>query len=237
MPSRKKTEKPKAEPEFQCGFCKKGFAREQTLMTHMCVKKLRDMDRDEKYSRLALQIYCKFYEANWRNHKPRTWSDFIDSQYYNDFIKVGRYLQEINAVNLGQFIDFLVRSGQPVTKWTSPVIYETFIRELTKNESPDAAVERNILLMQQWASDTGHHWTDFFREISPAQATHWIKIGRISPWVLYLCGSAAQLFARLSPEQINIVSKYLDPEFWEARMRKHAEEVEFLRTVFDEAGV
>jgi hypothetical protein len=229
--------KPKAEAEFKCGFCNKEFVAERTLMTHMCVKKLRDLDRDEKYSRMALHIYRKFHEANWKHQKEKTWGDFINSRYYNEFVKVGKYIQEINAISPMLFIDFLIRSRQTVNKWTNPVMYETFVRELTKNESPDAAVKRNILLMEQWATETGNHWTDFFREVSPAQATLWIKNGRISPWVLYISSSSQDLFERLSPEQINIVGKYLDPGFWEARMQRHKEEIDFLRTVFDEAGV
>lgn len=227
----------KAEPEFKCGFCDKVLKTERAFLVHACAIKKRDLERDEKHVRYALQIYRKFYDANYRNQREKTWTDFIQSKFYNDFVKVGRYIQEINAINAPQFVDFLVKSGLPIAKWTSPVVYETFVRELAKQESPDAAVERNILLMQQWASDTGNHWTDFFRKVSPAQATLWIKTGRISPWVLYLTRSSQELFARLSPEQINIVSKYVDPDFWEVRMRRHKEEVDFLKTVFDEAGV
>jgi hypothetical protein len=202
----------------------------------MCPIKLRDMDRDEKHVRYALQIYVRFYKANYKGPE-KTWSEFIRSKFYNDFVKVGRYIQEINAINAMQFVDFLVRSTLPVTKWTSPTVYETFVRELTKKESPEAAVERNILLMQQWASDSGNHWTEFFEKISPAQATLWIANGRISPWVIYICSSSQSLFGRFSDEQLNIVSKYIDPEFWTVRMNRHKDEVDFLRSVFEEAGV
>lgn len=241
MPSTQKTasqsKKAKAKPEFQCGFCDKVFQAERSLIVHTCVGKQRDAERDDKNVRLALQIYRKFYDANWRGQREKTWTDFIKSRFYNDFVKVARYINDINAINTPQFVDFLVRSTLPVGKWTSPLVYETFVRELTKKETPDAAVERNILLMQQWAADTGNHWSDFFRKVSPAQATLWIRSGRISPWVLYICDSSRCLFERLSEEQINLVSKYLDPGFWELKMRKHQEEVDFLRTVFAEAGV
>lgn len=197
---------------------------------------MRDQEREETHVRYAFMIFKKFHEINHRG-KEKTWPDFINSKFYNDFVKVGRYIRDINAINAIQFVDFLVRSGLPITKWIAPSVYETFVRELTKRESPDAAVQRNILLMQQWANDTGNHWTEFFRKINPAQATMWIMGGRISPWVLYLAPSAESLFNRFSEEQINIVSKYIEPEFWEVRMKSHQDEVEFLRQVFEDAGV
>jgi hypothetical protein len=239
MPSKpkKQTKTKKQEPEFKCGFCDKPMVFESGIIKHLCVGKQRDQEKDEKHIRYAYQVYRKFYAANWKGQKEKGWGDFIKSRFYNDFVKVGRYIQDINAINAPQFVDFLVRSSLPVKQWTSPVVYETFVHELTKKESPGAAVERNILLMQQWATDTGNNWTDFFKKVSPAQATLWIKTGRISPWVIYICASSENLLMRLSDEQVEIVSKYIDPEFWAVRMQGHKDEVEFLRAVFDEAGV
>jgi hypothetical protein len=227
-----------AEPEgHTCGYCNKTFRLENSLVVHLCPIKQRDISRDEKVSRMAVRVYIRFYELNAQRGKPKTWDEFIRSRYYNDFWKVGRYICDINAVNTPQFIDFLIRSSLPLKEWTSPAVYETYVRELNKKESPSAAVERNILLMQQWAADTGESWTDFFRKVAPAQATMWIKSGRISPWVLYISGSAPDLFERMSPEQLGMVRGYLDPSFWEIMINRHKEDVEFLRQVLDEAGV
>lgn len=201
----------------------------------MCSIKERDLRKEDKVSRMGFRVFSRFYEFSTR--KPKSWDEYIRSRYYNDFYRVGKYIIDINAVNTPQFIEFLIRSTLPMRDWTSPAVYETYIRELNKKESPEAAVERNIFLMQQWATETGNHWTEFFREISPAQATMWIRSGRISPWVLYITTSAAGLFDRMSPEQLDMVRGYLDPNFWEVKLRKHQEDVEYLRTVLEEAGV
>lgn len=201
----------------------------------MCSIKERDSRKEDKVSRMAFRVFARFYEFSSRQQK--TWNDFIRSRYYNDFYRVGKYIIDINAVNTPQFIEFLVRSSLPIQDWTKPPVYETYIRELNKKETPEAAVERNVFLMQQWATETGNHWADFFRKISPAQATMWIKAGRISPWVLYITPSAAGLFERMSPEQLDMVRGYLDPKFWEIKLQRHQEDVEYLRKVLEEAGV
>lgn len=225
----------KAEPEFFCGFCKKEFKSERTLMTHMCVKKGRELEKDDKNVRMGLRVYARFFELVQRSKK--SWDDFLQSQYYNDFVKVGRHIIDTNPVNTPQFIDFLCTSTRPVKEWCTQAMYETYIRELTKRESPDAAVERNILLMQQWATATENHWTDFFRLVAPSQATLWIKTGRISPWVVYICESSDALLNRMSPEQFTMIQTALDPDFWKLKMDKYQEDVDFFRKTFREVGL
>lgn len=231
----KRAKKVKTKSEFFCPYCKKEFQSETPLIKHMCAKKDRELEKDEKHIRMAYQVYAQFYRLNQKQEK--SWGDFRDSRYYNDFVKVGRYIIDTNPINVGLFIDFLVKSGRPVLDWTKQSMYELYIRETIKKETPCAAVERNILLMQQWATTTGNDWSDFFRMIAPAQATMWIKSGRISPWVLYICESAEELMVRMSPEQIGMIQSNLDPDFWNLKMDKYPDDVKFLRETFKEAGL
>ena len=205
-------------------------------MVHLCSGKQRELQKDERHVRLGLQVFYRFYQTN-SSHKAKTWDDFRTSRYFNDFIKVGRYLADINAVNPSQFIEFLVRSGLPVTKWTSPSVYEVYITDLSRRESPDTAVSRNVLLMQQWATENDQEWTNFFRNISAGQALVWITTGRISPWMIFICESANALLDRFSPEQMSIVGKYLDPKVWGPKLDSERQEVDRLRQLFEEVGV
>lgn len=233
-----KTKKQKApESEFRCGFCDKAFVAERSLMVHSCVQKTREMERDEKSTRMGLSVYLKFYEKNCPGAKQRTWTDFRTSKYYNDFVKVGTYITEINAVNATMFIDFLVTSTIPIAKWRSPLVYEHYLKQLLRDETPDAAIQRNIMLMQQWATDTENDWNEFFKKISPVQAVSWMRSGRISPWLIYISGASDQLTSRFSPEQWALVETYLDPNFWEVKMNRHKEEVEFFRQTLAEFGL
>lgn len=221
---------------MRCGFCEKAFRNEPAFMVHLCVGKQRDQERDEKHVRLGLQVFRKFFDYHYRK-SDKTWTDFIKSRYYNDFIKVGRFISTMNVVNAPQFVDFLVKSNLPINKWTSPTVYETYLVQLASRESPDAAVSRNVSLMQLWAVQTGNDWTEFFYKVSPAQATLWVTTGRISPWMVYICNTAKHLLSRLSPEQTTIVGKYLDPKVWGPRLERDKTEVERLRALFDEVGV
>lgn len=232
-----KAELAKADDGFTCGYCGTKFSTERTLMAHMCDMKQRHMTRDEKHVKLGFWVYCKFWEMNYRHVKQRTYEQFCTSSFFIAFTKFARYILDINAISPNAFVEFLLKSGLPIDKWHHAAVYETYVRELNKKESPSAALERNFLLMQQWALETGEPWTEFFRKVAPAQATSWIRSGRISPWVLYLAPGAHDLYARLSPEQTELIYTALDPEFWSLKLEQHAEDVDMIREELIAAGI
>jgi hypothetical protein len=241
-PARKKLPPKKAkgkadEAGFTCEFCSKTYVHEKTFLTHLCEQKRRFMDRDLPHVMLALRVYQRFWEANYRGQHKRTYEQFSKSQFYVAIVKFARYLQNLNAVNPHGFIDFLIKTGVKLDNWHHPTVYETYIRELNKKESPDAAVTRNIMLMQEWSLTTNEEWIDFFRKINTNQAVLWIQTGRISPWILYAASSAGELLSRLSPEQISIVNKHVNHDFWAARIKYNQDDFNSIRNILDEAGV
>jgi len=220
-----------------CEFCKASFAKEDTLLTHVCEKKRRFLQREEKPVKLGFLAFQRFYQRGMGRAKPPSIEVFERSNFYIAFVKFGRWLHENSALNPLGYVDFLLRTEVPIDKWQNPALYETYVRELNKGETPVEALERNIMLMQQWSVETGEHWTDFFRKVAPPLAALWIRSGRISPWVLFTAPSARDLLGRLSPEQTAMVEQAIDPHFWRIKLARHAEEVAQIRAVLAEAGV
>lgn len=179
--------------------------------------------------KLGFMVFQRFHEANYIGRKPKTFEEFIRSPLYIAFTKFGRYVIQIDAINPKAFIEFIIKGNVPLKRWESPVVYETYVRELNKKETPDAAVERHFLLMEQWSMSTGEPMKDFFRKVSPAQATMWIRSGRISPWVLFNCESAEGLISRLSEEQFKLVFSYIDPDFWTIKFKRNQHDADVVK--------
>ena len=226
-----------ASPDLTCEYCHKSFSLEKTFLVHMCELKRRWLDQDTKYVKLGYMVYKRFYEVNYRHQKEKNFDDFMRSQFYSSFTKFGRYLLNIDAIRPKEFIEFLIKQGVKLDRWESPRTYEAYLRELNKRETPAAAIERNFMLMVQWGEETGENWTDFFRKISPALAVHYIQAGRISPWILFTASSAGDLIGRMSEEQLALVQKNIDPDFWGVKLKRAAEEVDFIRQQLDDAGL
>lgn len=223
-------------PEIKCEFCKKVFVKENALLAHSCEHKRRWLWKDEKYIRFGFRCFQKFYEISMRVKKAKTYEDFMYSSYFTAFTSFGRYILEINAIEPEGFVEYLIKEQVQLKDWSNVTWYERWVRELAKKEEPQKAVERNILLMEQWARDTGEPWQDFFRKVSPSLATRWIQTGRISPWLLY-SDSGNQLFERLSDEQLMLVKEWINPFFWGDKVQRHKTDMDFIKILLKEAGV
>lgn len=236
MARKPKTKEVKVEPiRHTCEFCKRDFSTEKTLIAHACEKKRRWLWKDEKYATMGFRAYQLFYEVSMKSKKVKTQEDFIDSQYYIAFTKFGKHLVDINAIEPIGFVEFLIRTNVRLDDWCLPRPYEIWVRELGRKEHPDKALERNILLMEQWSRETGEEWTDFFRKVNPQLATKWIKTGRLSPWLLFTVGDA--LIERLSDEQLVLVQDLLDPGFWFKKFDTFEEEVRSIKFNLRSVGV
>lgn len=233
------TEKKKnKEVLYKCDFCGKGFKKESTLIVHMCKYKSRWMiDQNEKHVKFGFYVYKRFYDLNFRLKKEKTFFDFIKSQYYNSFVRFGKYVQDRYIVYPEKFVDFLIKNAIPLKRWCDDDIYQEFLKYLLKNEPVEQAVERNLLVMEQWAKETGHDWKEFFRKVETPKATHMIMNGKISPWILYCCSEGSILLERLSEEQINMVMDYIDPSFWDKKIKENYDDVKLIETTLKETGL
>lgn len=235
----KRKSKPKEKkPEHECEYCNRTFTRESTLFAHMCTKRRKWLDKDEKHVRMAFSIYCKVYDSTSRKKvKPRDYGDFVESNNYVAFVKFARYLLDIQAMNPEAFVDFLIKTEIPMKNWDNEIVYEQFIRELNKKEDAVSAFERNVLLLQQWADDTQEEWFTFFEKVNTNLAVKWIRSGRLSPWVLYAASNSEKLFNRFTSEQMKLIEQYVNPKFWSMKFSQNPQDLKFIKDLLKEAGV
>ena len=79
--------------KFKCDFCKKEFARERTLDSHLCEKKRRWINRDSKEIRIALaswQHWCR-KTGMYATNKTMDYRDFMDTTVYTTFVRFGSF--------------------------------------------------------------------------------------------------------------------------------------------------
>jgi len=217
---------------FPCDFCHHAFSQERFLLDHVCERKRRFLQRDDPTVKYALEIYQRWYARSMaRRRNPPSIDSFENSKLYSAFVAFARFLRDLNPSNPLDFVDFLAKMETPLSKWRNLAYYGTYIRERNKNEGPRAAIERNIVLMQEWANDADLDMAEFFRQVSPARATQWIISGRISPWLLFAATRAGDLTARLSEEQTSMVADAISADYWERMVIRHRTEVDDLRAM------
>lgn len=204
---------------------------------HLCEQKRRWINKDEKYVRLGYFAYNRFYAITQGATTDKTYEHFAKSSYYTGFTRFGRHTLEINAIDPEKFVDFVITNSVSLDKWCSDAVYETYIRELNKKETAERAIERGILLMQQWSRENDRPYNVFFREISKPRLIHWIKSGRISPWIIFNCDTGDASISAMTDHEQNMIMEYLEPTFWQRKFSTRQEDVAFVQMVLKEAGL
>jgi hypothetical protein len=220
--------------DLRCQFCGKQLTSERRLLSHKCKVKTRYLQRDDKAVRYCFTAYQKFYARSMRRRTPPDYDNFAKSTMYNEFVAFGKHIIALNAINPLTFIDFLLLAQVDLRDWTRQSVYQRYVIEMAKNEPPLEALERNLMLMQEWAlQHPPAELRDFFRQIEPALAVLWIESGRISPWILLTANSTGELQKRLTPEQRAYIDQLVDGTFWSLKLQRHEAEVADMREVLE----
>lgn len=236
----KKTGANKA-PIFKCRFCDKEFKRENTLLTHKCIKRDRYNDRESRTFREAYRLFVLFMDthklAMKKSEEPVM--QFIKSPYFNDFYDFAEYILNNDILNKEQFIKYVYTCGKAVYEWKSTSTYQEWVIKCIRDERPRRGVERSIPALVQWSIDTDNEWTDFFECVSHVTAIHWIETGKISPWMLFTPESthAQALLSRLSESELQYISKYIDPQYFKILKLRYIDEFNETRNLLKEAGL
>jgi len=203
----------------------------------MCPKKRRWADREMTHVRLGYRVFQMFYELNTAASKTKSMEDFIRSQYYEGFVKFGRSCVRNEYLEPEKFAEWLIKTGKKLADWGKDSLYDEFLLEYVKKETGLRALERSILYLAEWSEDNNCDWQEYFKVVSTPRAVHDIRSAKISPWLIYLSSTGAELLTRFSSEQIKMIDDIINAKFWVKVFANNAEEVESVRAACEAAGI
>lgn len=225
------------ELNYKCEYCGKLFAKEKTLVVHICEQKRRHLSKDEKHVQAGLLTFQRFYDIAQKGKSPKSFDDFASSPYYTAFIKFGSFLVNTAPIYPERFIDYVIKSGVKLDHWCRDEIYDQYISELIKIEPADGAIQRSIKTMMDWADKNNAAWEHYFLYVNLNRATHDIKEGLISPWLLLNVKSGKEMLQRMNDEQLEIVGPVVDPQYWLKRFKSLPADVELVKDIVREAKI
>jgi hypothetical protein len=91
--------------------------------------------------------------------------------------------------------------------------------------------------MMEWADQNQAPWEHYFQYVNLNRATHDIKEGLVSPWLLLNSKSGKQMLQRMNDEQLEIVSPIIDPQFWLRRFKALPADFELVKDILKEAKI
>ena len=221
----------------KCTYCDKTFTRERTLQVHMCEPKRRHLQKNEKWVQNTFMVFQRFYQIHQHGQKEKTYDDFCRSAYYNAFVKFGRFMMHINPLYPEKYIDYVILSKIKLDHWARDDLYEAYLIETLKAEPVESALQRSIATMMDWSAEQNAQWADYFRLVNTNRAVQHIQQGKISPWLLLGCKAGKNLLQSLNDEQLQMVARFIAPEFWTQRIKSSPADQLFVQETAKEAKI
>jgi hypothetical protein len=194
------------------------------------------MEKDEPNIRLGFRTYQLFYKLGTAAKKPKSYDEFVNSQYYMAFVKFGKYCLDLKINDIEGYATWLIKNGTRLDDWTSDRVFNKWIKTRLKDETPERAVERTILFMTAWAEETDNNWVDYFDKVPTNLIVFHICSGKISPWIIYSSDKAQNLIDKMNDEQLKLISDYIDPQFWQVRLTRKAADFNWTKQIVTQAG-
>ena len=228
---------PTEDKPYKCEYCGNGYMKEKTLAAHMCEKKRRALQKDEKRVRFGFYAFQRFYKLSAGAKKEKTYEEFCNSQYYNAFVKFGSFISNVRPLYPERYIDHVVTSGVKLDHWCKDEMYEKYVIEFILKEDVTTALERSVTTMMDWAAENNAVWNSYFNYVSLNRAVWNIKDGKISPWLILNCKSGKEMLSKFNDEQLNLVYHVINPEHWALRFKRNQSDVQLVKDVAKESNL
>ena len=225
------------EQPFTCAHCNKSFTKEKTLVVHVCEGKRRALQKDEKRVQAGFMAFNRFFQLTQNAKKNKTYDDFCKTSYYNAFVKFGSFVNNVNPLYPDKFIDFVIKSGVKLDHWCRDALYEQYLYEMLKVEPVEAAVQRSIATMLEWADANNAPYSHYFRYVNPNRAVHHIKDGKISCWLMLNCASGKEMLKTFSDEQLEMIAPAFDLPYWLKKFKDNPADVALVKEIVEETGI
>lgn len=221
--------------DLRCDFCNHVFVRETSLVKHLCEKKRRWQEKDNKANVIAFNSWHRFYEKN-TNKKKNTYKDFINSSYYSAFVKFGSYCVSVNCININRYVDYLLDNKISIDHWNKDKHYTNYLIDLLKSEDAYDAVKRSVETLLDLAAHFDIPHKDVLRYGNKNKICYEITKAKISPWVLYQSASGQEFLGNLDTTQEKMIFDYINPEYWAIKFKKDTKLVMDIKKLLQLAG-
>lgn len=222
---------------YVCEYCGTGYTKESTLLVHVCEKKRRALQKNEKRVQLGFYAFNQFYKLSAGSKRDKTYDEFCASSYYNAFVKFGSFVSNVRPLYPEKYINYVVTSGVKLDHWCKEEMYEKYALELIKKEGVETALERSVTTMVEWAEENNSVWNHYFFYVNPNRAVWHIKDGKISPWLILNCKSGKDMLSKFNDEQLSMIYHIMDPQHWAMRFKRQPKDVQLVKDVAKESNL
>ena len=222
---------------YTCVHCNKSFMKDKTLVAHMCERKRRALQKDEKRVQAGFMAFNRFWQLTQNSKKLKNYDEFADSSYYNAFVKFGSFINNVNPLYPDKFVDYVIKSGVKLDHWCRDELYEKYLFDMLKVEPVESAVQRTLQTMMEWGDSHNANYAHYFSYVSLNKAVHDILNGKVSFWMILNSTPGKTMISNMSDEQLAMIAPVFDVLFWMKKFKQSPADVALVKEICDEVGI
>jgi len=225
------------EQPHTCVHCGKSFMKDRTHVAHMCERKRRALQRDEKRVQAGFMAFNRFWELTQNSKKQKTYDEFADSNYYNAFVKFGSFVNNSNVLYPDKFIDYVIKSGIKLDHWCREEIYYQYVIDTIRLEPAGDALSRSIETMVDWAGKHSADFAHYFKYCNPNLNLYHLREGLVSPWLQLNTPAGRKLLQQFDDHQLGLIDQIIDPLYWKQRFKARPNDIDLVKETITEARI
>lgn len=216
---------------YKCEYCGNSFKRENTLAVHLCEQKRRRMQKSDRHVVAGFDIYNTWYKISLGAKKNKTYEEFCSSKYYSAFVRTGKYIIDVKVQSPELFVKWLTENKIRLDDWPKDSTYTKYLGTLSKQETPERAVEKFVIVASEWARTRNDEWFNIWKNASPNVIIEYVRAGKISPWVIFGSDAAQTWLDGIPDEMVYDLVKFIDVDYWKRKINLHRKDVEWINEV------
>lgn len=209
---------------FVCKFCHRTFVNEDKYMQHEC----KQMKRDAELKSPVGQAAWGYYQTWMRQLKrmPPPAAAFLTSKYFRTFINFTNFIRSVDLPRPEKFIQYMVEKNFTPTMWMSDEVYTLYLEFLDRRVPPMEHVKMSIDTLLNLSDKYNTDVSVIFDHIEPYEMMHWLRVRKISPWLLLLSKKFKLWFVNnTNDEQKIILESLIRPEYWSHKFESNPEDI------------
>lgn len=217
---------------YECRHCNKLFKKETAFVKHNCKERQRHHELGEINGQIAFGLYERWiYLRHGKNPEIDT---FKVSRFYNSFIAFAKYYKAIKGLShLDEFLLLMIKKDIQPCNWLNDKVLAFYFSEVDNMHPIDKVkktIETIINICDAYECDT----SECFDYIEFDVMLNFIKLHKLSPWILLNSKKFIKWVSELPWEQQYIMDTSIDSDRWKSTFEKDRINVSFAKKCIKE---
>lgn len=221
---------------FECRYCKRLFKKETAFIKHSCKERERHYDLTNSYGQAAFNLYCRWIYLKFKRSEV-TYETFKISRFYNAFISFAKYYQAIKGfTNLDEFLLLMIRRDITPSNWLNERVIAYYLNQVDQS-TPTDKIKKSLNSIFKICDAYDCDTSMFFDNIEFDVMVSFIKLHKLSPWVLLNSKQFMVWLSELGEEQQGILDNMIDSDKWYDLFQNDIKSLNFAKTCVKELGL